>query len=70
MKAQLRLAAHSVLPGHQVIEIWYGNEFIGQVTGTDGPGVKILSKHRLVATTIAGNGTALTPDEVVVEISR
>ena len=44
-KSQLRLKPHSVLPGEQVIEIWYQGKFIGQVTGAEGPGVRVISKY-------------------------
>ncbi len=48
MKTELRLSPHSILPGQQVIEIWFAGEFIGQVTAaTDGPGVRVISKHRM-----------------------
>jgi hypothetical protein len=47
MKTTLRLAPHSILPGAQVIELWYGAEFIGQVTGADGRGVRVVSKYTL-----------------------
>lgn len=49
MKSELRLARHTVLPGQQVVEIWHDGEFIGQVTGADGPGVRVLSKYDLSA---------------------
>jgi hypothetical protein len=45
MKTQLRLVSHSMLPGANVVEIWYGEQFIGTVAGSDGPGVRVLSKH-------------------------
>ena len=53
MKTELRLAPHSTLPGHQVIELWHDGQFIGQVCGADGPGVRVLSKHPLAARVIA-----------------
>lgn len=52
MKATLKLADHSVLPGEKVIEIWWKDQsglerMIGIVTGADGPGVRIVSKYLL-----------------------
>lgn len=48
MKTELRLAAHQILPGQNVIEIWWNGRMIGQVTGAnDGPGVRVLSKYPL-----------------------
>lgn len=58
MKTELRLAKHSVLPGHNVIEIWWMDRLIGQVTGADGPGVRILSKHTLKASIVSAERTA------------
>ena len=44
MKTELRARPHSVLPGHTVVEVWWKDQFIGEVTGADGPGVRVLSK--------------------------
>jgi hypothetical protein len=49
MKTELRLAPHSIVPGQQVVEIWYDGKFIGQVTGGDGPIVRVISKHPLAS---------------------
>lgn len=49
MKAELRLAKHVVLLGEAVVEIWWNGEFIGQVVGADGPGVRVISKYPKVA---------------------
>ncbi|HWY88245.1 MAG TPA: hypothetical protein VNX28_16155 [Gemmataceae bacterium] len=40
MKTEIRLAPHSVLPGQNIIELWWDGQFIGQVTDADGPGCK------------------------------
>lgn len=45
MKTELRQRPHNLVPGAQVFEIWYGGALIGQVTGADGPGVRIISKY-------------------------
>ncbi len=45
MKSKLRLSQHPVSAGQNVIEVWYGGEFIGAVTGADGPGILFGSKH-------------------------
>lgn len=49
MKTELRLARHTQLPDANVIEIWWAGKLIGQVTGADGPGVRVLSKYPIVA---------------------
>lgn len=46
IKSELRMANHDILPGVKVIEIWYNGEFIGQVTGADGPGIRLTSKYQ------------------------
>lgn len=45
MKAKLSLEPHSVLDGENVVEVWWKGEFIGQVTGAGGPGVRFFSKY-------------------------
>lgn len=49
MKTQLVVAPHLVLPGQTVVEIWYSGELIGTVAGADGPGVRVISKHDMIA---------------------
>jgi hypothetical protein len=62
MKTELRLADHKLLEGHQIVEIWYDGEFIGEVAGADGPGVRVISKHGLV--TLDRSGAWLQVTEV------
>ena len=45
MKTELRLAPHSTIPGANIIEVRHNGAFIGQVTGADGPGIRLVSKH-------------------------
>ena len=33
--------------GQQVIELWHDGQFIGQVCGADGPGVRVITKHKV-----------------------
>jgi hypothetical protein len=47
VKSELRLAEHASIHGAVVVEVWYGGEFIASVYGADGPGVRVISKHRL-----------------------
>lgn len=46
MKTELRLAPHGVLPGEQVIELWYAGQFIGTVYGADGPGLRLMTRGK------------------------
>lgn len=48
-KSELRLDPHRVLNDALVIEVWHDGEFIAAVYGADGPGVRVVSKHRLHA---------------------
>jgi hypothetical protein len=45
MKTTLRL---SVLPDQSVVELWHDGQFIGTVTGADGPGVRIVTKFAVM----------------------
>lgn len=45
----LRPAPHTFAAGRTVIEIWDGEEFIGQVTAGPGRGVRVVSKFDLTA---------------------
>lgn len=66
MKSELRLANHSVLPGAKVVEIWYAGEFIGQVVGADGPGVRIITKHRMITEPRVEDGSPQVTDVTIV----
>jgi hypothetical protein len=54
MKSELRLAEHSVLAGQHVVEIWHGGQFVGQVCGADGPGVRVVTKHPVSVQVVPG----------------
>lgn len=50
MRTEFRLAEHTEKPGTTVVEIWYGDKFIAQITSADfGPHVRIISKHPIHA---------------------
>lgn len=60
---QLRLRNHTAAPGQQIIEIWYDDQFIGQVTGAnDMPGIRVISKHPAKVSTPAEMVTELHLD--------
>ncbi len=67
MKTELRLAPHSVIPGAKIIELWYAGQFIGQVVGADGPGVRVLSKHALTVETEKADDKSSTADGKTVQ---
>jgi hypothetical protein len=64
MKTELRLAEHRSVSGEKVIEVWYESQLIGEVTGSDGPVVRIISKHPLT-----GKHKAGLPDVIEVTIA-
>lgn len=45
MKTELRMAAHQIYPGATVVEVWWNGQFLAEVTGADGPGVRVITKH-------------------------
>jgi hypothetical protein len=47
MKTTLKVSDHTILPGEKVVEIWWMDRLIGQITGADGPGVRIFSKYAI-----------------------
>lgn len=50
MNTTIRVVPHLVIAGATVIELWYGDQFIGPVAGCDdGPGVRVISKHEKTA---------------------
>lgn len=63
MRSELKLVPHSALSGDSAIEVWYGGQFIAAVYGAVGPGVRVVSKHRLTATAETG-----VPSVVLVDV--
>lgn len=45
MKAKLVLREHLVLPGENVIEVWYQGDMIATIAGADGAGIRVISRH-------------------------
>ena len=45
LKSELRVRPHTKVPGALVFEVWYNDQFIAQVVGQDGPGVRILTQY-------------------------
>lgn len=62
LRAELRLRPHSVLPGHRVVELWWDGQFIGEVTGADGSGVRVITKFPTQVIQLDG------PDGMVTEV--
>lgn len=63
MKSELRLSKHEIIEGAMVVEIWHDGQFIGQVVGADGPGVRVITKHMMQVATV-GPETSIKTLEV------
>ena len=50
MKSELRCVPHQTKAGVNVFEVWHNGQFIAQLTGADGSGVRVISKHEMAAT--------------------
>lgn len=44
-KSQLKLMPHGIIPDQNVIEVWHDEKLIGTLYGSDGPGVRVVSKY-------------------------
>ncbi len=54
MRTELRAVPHSIVPGATIFEVWHDGQFIATVTGADGPGVRVISKHAITARVVEG----------------
>lgn len=48
MKTELRTTPHTEFRGHTTVELWHGGKLIGTLTGADGPGVRVITPHKIV----------------------
>jgi len=44
---QLRFAQHATNPNEACVEIWHKGTFVGQVTGADACGVRVVTRHNV-----------------------
>jgi hypothetical protein len=49
MKTELHSKPHSMVPSQTVVEAWHDGKLLATITGMEGPGVKIVTKHAIVA---------------------
>lgn len=49
MKTALVPKPHSQIPGAVVVELWWNDQLIGTLYGSDGPGVRLFTKHKAKA---------------------
>jgi hypothetical protein len=43
--SQLRFAQHATKPNEACVEIWHKGTFVGQITGADACGVRVITRH-------------------------
>lgn len=46
-KSKLKLKPHTLIPEQDVVEVWYKNALVATVSGADGPGVRVITKHSM-----------------------
>jgi hypothetical protein len=44
-KSELKIVPHYIHPEQNVVEVWYEEKLVATVYGSDGPGVRVISKH-------------------------
>jgi hypothetical protein len=42
---QLRFAQHATNPNEACVEVWHKGTFVGQITGADACGVRVVTRH-------------------------
>ena len=45
-RTELRLRSHHIVPGANIIELWYGPTYLGSISGTDGPGIRLVTAFK------------------------
>jgi hypothetical protein len=63
MNIEFRLDQHSIRPREQVVELWYGNQLVGQITSGDGRTIRVLTKYSL-RTEIISDRDRIAPIQV------
>lgn len=56
MKTGLHVKAHGVLPEQQVIEVSWKGTLIGTIYGSDGPGIRFITKYNAQAVRVDTGG--------------
>lgn len=46
MKTELKVKPHNIIPNTNVFEVWYDGALIATVAGADGPGLRVITRHR------------------------
>lgn len=46
MRSELRVKPNQMRPGESMVEIWHGGKMIGAVYPSEGPGVRVITKHK------------------------
>ena len=67
MKTELRLRPHTITPSSTIVEVWHEGRFLATITGADGPGVRIITKHLIKAVAGPDDGSGIGAVEVKIE---
>jgi len=59
-----RSKPYSMVPNQTMVEVWHDGKFLATITGMEGPGVKIVSKHTIVAKPTPDDATGVLVMEV------
>lgn len=65
-KSRLKLKDHTLRGEDKVIEVWHHDELIATVTGADGPGIRVHTKHRVDI--IRGGAQMMGIDVTTIEV--
>jgi hypothetical protein len=69
MKTELRFRPHASNSHQNVVELWHNEEFIGTITGAEGPGVRVITKHSIQATTVLEDDAGVNVLEVEITLN-
>lgn len=45
LKAEIKTRPHREVPGALIVEVFYGGQLLGHITGADGPGVRFVTNR-------------------------
>jgi len=59
-----------VLPSVNVVEVWHDGQFLATITGAEGPGVRVISKHAVKAKPAPDDGSGVNVMEIGIATER
>jgi hypothetical protein len=67
VKTEIRATPHAVLKGVTVVEVWHDGKFLATIAGTEGPGVRVITKHGITAKQSPDHGSGVNVLEVSIK---